>query len=231
MNKKIKFSQELCYFVSIIVLAFAVSLMSAANFGLSMIVAPAYIISQKLTFLTFGQCEYLLQGIFFIVFCILMRKIKIQYLTSFLTCVIYGFFVDFWREIIPILNPNITEPGSMDLYIRIIFFIFGLILTAIAVALCFKTYLPPQVYDYFVKAISERFNLDRTIFKRCFDAFMLILGILLTLIFFGKFIGVTIATVFIALTNGMIIGFFDKLYDKIFDFVPTFTKLYNKFEN
>ncbi len=231
MNKKIKFSQELSYFVSIIVLAFAVSLMSAANFGLSMIVAPAYILSQKLTFLTFGQCEYLLQGIFFIVFCILMKKIKIQYFTSFLTCIIYGFFVDFWRKVIPILNPDITPPGSMDFYIRIIFFVLGMLLTAMSVALCFKTYLPPQVYDYFVKEISKRFNIDRTVFKRCFDAFMLMLGILLTLVFFGKFIGVTIATVFIALINGMIIGFFDKLYDKIFNFVPTFPKLAKQFKD
>ncbi|MBQ9978152.1 MAG: hypothetical protein IJP21_06135 [Clostridia bacterium] len=231
MNKKIKFSQELSYFVSIIVLAFAVSLMSAANFGLSMIVAPAYILSQKLTFLTFGQCEYLLQGIFFIVFCILMKKIKIQYFTSFLTCIIYGFFVDLWRKVIPILNPDITPPGSMDFYIRIIFFILGMLLTAMSVALCFKTYLPPQVYDYFVKEISQRFNIDRTIFKRCFDAFMLILGTVLTLVFFRKFIGVTVITVFIALTNGVIIGFFDKLYDKIFDFVPTFSKICRKFDN
>ena len=101
--KKLKFSQELAYIVSIIVLAFAVSLMSAADFGLSMIVAPAYILSQKISFLTFGQCEYLIQGVFFIVFCILMKKIKIQYFVSFLTCIIYGFFVDFWRMIVSFL--------------------------------------------------------------------------------------------------------------------------------
>ena len=229
--KKINFSQELTYFVSIIVLAFAVSLMTAANFGLSMIVAPAYILSQKLTFLTFGQCEYLLQGIFFIVFCILMKKIKIQYFTSFLTCIIYGFFVDLWRKVIPILNPDITPPGSMDMCVRIIFFILGMLLTAMSVALCFKTYLPPQVYDYFVKEISKRFNIDRTLFKRCFDIFMLTLGAILTLVFFRKFIGVTAITVFIALTNGILIGFFDKLYDKIFDFTPTFSKLSEKFKN
>ena len=104
-----------------------------------------------------------------------------------------------------------------------------MLLTAMSVALCFKTYLPPQVYDYFVKIISKRFNIDRTIFKRCFDAFMLILGVVLTLVFFRKFIGVTVITVFIALTNGVLIGFFDKLYDKIFDFTPTFTKISNKF--
>ena len=229
--KKIKFSQELSYFVSIIVLAFAVSLMTAANFGLSMIVAPAYILSQKLNFLTFGQCEYLLQGIFFIVFCILMKKIKIQYFTSFLTCIIYGFFVDFWRKVIPILNPDITPPGSMEFYIRVIFFILGMILTAMSVALCFKTYLPPQVYDYFVKEISKRFNINIIVFKRCFDIFMLTLGVVLTIVFFRRFIGVTLITVFIALTNGVIIGFFDKMYDKIFDFTPTFSKLKEKFKN
>ena len=60
---------------------------------------------------------------------------------------------------------------------------------------------------------------------------MLILGIVLTLVFFRKFIGVTVITVFIALINGVIIGFFDKLYDKIFDFVPTFPKLHKMYKD
>ena len=44
-----------------------------------MIVAPAYILSLKFEFLTFGQWEYVLQSLLFIVFCIIKRKVKLIY--------------------------------------------------------------------------------------------------------------------------------------------------------
>ena len=66
--KKLRFSSELAYLIAIIMLAFSVCLATAADFGVSMIVAPAYILSMKFTFLTFGQWEYVTQGILFIIF-------------------------------------------------------------------------------------------------------------------------------------------------------------------
>lgn len=58
MNKK-AISSEIIYVLAIVILAFAVNLMSMANLGMSMIVCPAYIISEKFDFLTYGQAEYL----------------------------------------------------------------------------------------------------------------------------------------------------------------------------
>ncbi len=69
MKTKITVYSECTYLLSILALSFAVAMISATDLGLSMIVAPAYIISQKLTFLTFGQCEYILQGVLFVAFC------------------------------------------------------------------------------------------------------------------------------------------------------------------
>lgn len=71
-------------------------MLTAANFGISMIVAPAYILSLKTGFLTFGQAEYVLQAGLFIVFCLVMRKFKAVYLSSFVTCLIYGAVLDLW---------------------------------------------------------------------------------------------------------------------------------------
>ena len=110
--KKINLSSEISYIVALILLSFAVAMVSATNFGVSMIVAPAFILSQKIGALTFGQCEYIIQGILFVLFCILMKKIKLAYFCSFLTGVIYGFMLDFWRTIVPHFNPSLTVPGS-----------------------------------------------------------------------------------------------------------------------
>ena len=67
-SKKIALSSELMYFVATVVLAFAVAMITAADFGISMIVAPAYIFHLKFSIFTFGQSEYIIQAILFILF-------------------------------------------------------------------------------------------------------------------------------------------------------------------
>ena len=68
--KKIKIYSEVVYIIAQFGLTFAVAVMAAADFGLSMIVAPSYIISQKFSVFTFGQWDYLIQGLLFIVLCL-----------------------------------------------------------------------------------------------------------------------------------------------------------------
>lgn len=52
--KRIKLYNELTYLFALIFMALAVALTAAADFGVSMIVAPAYLLSLKVSFLTFG---------------------------------------------------------------------------------------------------------------------------------------------------------------------------------
>ena len=52
--KKIKISSEITYFLAIALLSLAVAILSAADFGISMIVAPAYLLSLKTGVFSFG---------------------------------------------------------------------------------------------------------------------------------------------------------------------------------
>lgn len=228
--KKFEVKSEFAYIISIVVLAFSVAIMSAVDFGVSMIVAPAYILSLKFDFLTFGQCEYIVQALLFIVFCILVKKIKPQFFFSFITCIIYGAVLDFFRAVIPILNPSIYPPGSFNIILRVVFFIVAELLTAFAVALCFKTYLYPQVNDFVVKGLSTRFNLDRNKFKRIYDFMCLSISVLLSLILFKNIKGIGIGTVVLTLINGVLIGFFDKILSKLFEFKPMFKNFAKGFD-
>ena len=117
--KRIKLYNELTYLIALIFMALAVALTAAADFGVSMIVAPAYLLSLKVSFLTFGQSEYIIQALLFIVFCILMKKVRLVFFISFGTTVLYGAILDLWRWLIPALNPNVTAPGSMELWVRL----------------------------------------------------------------------------------------------------------------
>lgn len=211
-------------------LTLAVAIMAAADFGVSMIVAPAYIVSQKFTFFTFGQWDYIIQGVLFVIFCVAMKKFKFTYFVSFITCVIYGTILDMWRTVIPVLNPDVTAPGSMDLWIRIIMFIVGELLTAFTVMLFFKTYIYPQVCDLFVKGIVAKYGFDQTKCKRIFDLCCFMLSLILTLVLFRGFVGIKWGTVIITLVNGVLIGACSKLYDKFFETVPLFPRLAEKFK-
>ena len=223
--KKIKISSELSYLLSICFIALSVAMASAADFGVSMIAAPTYILSLKFDFLTFGQWEYCVQSVLFIAMCILLRKFKPLYLMGFLTSIIYGTVLDLWRIIIPMLNPSVTAPGSMDMVTRIVLFIVAEILIGFALPLAIRSYLPPQVYDFFTKTVAEHFKVDFVKFKRFYDLSFLVVSVLLSLLLFRGFVGIGIGTVIITLVNAPVIGVFTRIIDKYCVFVPSFKGL------
>ena len=104
-KKRLHIPSEIIYVLAVVILAFSVCLATAADFGVSMIVAPAYILSIKFPVLTFGQWEWVTQAILFVIFCIIMRRFHWAYLVSFFTCLFYGAVLDLWR-LIPIFNPT-----------------------------------------------------------------------------------------------------------------------------
>lgn len=229
-NKKIRIPGEIIYIIANILLAFSVAMITASDFGVSMIVAPAYILSRKLTFLTFGQSEYVLQSVLIIVFCIVVKKVKPVFFTSFVTCLIYGAILDMWRSVIPMFNPDITAPGSMALPLRITFFVVGMVMTSFSVALFFHTYFYPQVYDFFVKGVTSVYNLKLSKVKTCFDFSCLAVSAIMSLLLFRKFVGVGFGTLIMTAFNGTIIGFFNKFIEKYIDttpLAPNFAKHFN----
>ena len=227
--KKVKLSSEIAYLFSLIILSLAVAMEAAADYGVSMIVAPAYMLHVKTGVLSFGQCEYILQAVLFIIFCILLKRVKPIYFCSFVTCIIYGAMLDAWR-LLPLFDADITLPGSMATVYRILLLGGGMMLTAVSIAMIFRVYLYPQVYDFFVKGISERFGFNKTKCKSAFDACCLILSVVLSFAFFGRFHGIGVGTVVMTVFNGPLIGLCGKVLDKIVTFEPKLKKLSRHFE-
>jgi len=227
MKKKIRVPSEGLYVIAIFTLSFAVAMMSAADFGISMVPATAYILSHKLP-LTFGQCEYLLQGIVFAVLCIILRKVKLSYLSSFLTCLFYGAVLDLWRLIIPFLNPNVMAPGSFSMPVRILMYCAAILISSSSLTLFFNSYLYPQVYEFFVKSISLKFSIDRTKVKRFFDLGCLTTAVTTSLLLFGELVGIGIGTVVLAVMNSILIGMEDRFLNRHFEIYPLFPKLEEK---
>lgn len=215
--EKIKVSNEIVYLSAAVVLSLATAMLAAADFGLSVIVSPAYLVSLKLPFLTFGRAEYIVQGLLFLVFCIAMRQIKLLYFGAFLSGVIYGVLLDLWRFLIPHFNPDIHAPGTLPLAVRIIYFIVGFFINAFGAVLYFKNKYYPQVYEFFVKGISEKYRIELSRFKLRFDLAFLSLTLVLSLCLFQELKGIGIGTVVMACLNGPLIGLYARWFDRHFE--------------
>lgn len=212
--KKIKNFSEMSFILGMIILPLGATLMAKADMGISMVVAPAYLLSLKFDFLTFGTAEFLLQTALIIVMSILSKKVKLGYISSFLSAVIYGVILDLWMALFSLITPT--------LFLRFVFYFVGMLVSSLGVALFFRTYLPPCAYDYFVRDISQMFKIPTRRFKLGYDITSCLVSVILSFIFFASIKGVGWGTVLCAFVNGFIIDFFGKLLDKFIDFSPKF---------
>ena len=216
MKKRI-FYTELAYLFGLAILALGTALMERANFGVSMVVAPAYLVYLKLSpmfpFFTFGMAEYMLQGTLLLIMILLLRRFRLSYLFSFVTAVIYGFTLDGAMWIIALL------PGS-GMAARVVFYILGLLGCSLGVSLLFHTYISPEVYELWVKEMSERSGIDIHKYKTGYDCVSCLIGIVLSFIFFGfgRFEGVKLGTILCALVNGFIISRCTHVIESIWEF-------------
>ena len=228
-KRRITISSELVYLLAIVLLSLSVAMLTTAGFGISMIVAPAYLLSLKVDFLSFGQAEYAIQAVLLIVLCLIIRKFKPIYLTSFLTCLLYGLALDLW-QMIPFFNVSLTPSDGLELWVRILLFVFGLPLTGFSVALFFKTYFYPQVYDFATKCITVRYHFKMLIVKTSVDFTMLGAALIMTFCFFGELKGIGWGTLVMAVLNGTIISLFSKALDHFFVFEPSFKRFASFFD-
>lgn len=222
--KKIKLHGEVVYLAAIVLMAFSVAMLTAVDFGISMIVAPAYILSVKISFLSFGTAEYVVQGVLFIVLCILLKGVKPVYFVSFLCCLLYGAVLDLFRSVIPAFNPASPNYLSDDLAVKIPLFVCGVLLTSLSVAMFFRCYLYPQVYDFFVAGLSAKYSKNSTTVKTIFDVSAFALSIATSYALCGELAGVGWGTLIMAFVNGPLIGLFGKFIDRFFVVEPIFHK-------
>lgn len=219
--KKKDFYTELSYVFGLVIMAFAAAFTEKANFGMSMVVAPAYIlhlkVSEFLPWFSFGVAEYVFQGILVLFTVIVMRKFKKSYLFSFVTAVIYGTLLD--------IAMNIISPLPDDNFaVRVVWYILGTVFCSFAVSLFFHTYISPEAYELIVKELSVKFNYNINKVKTFYDCFSTVLGIIMSFAFFGfgVFEGVKLGTVICAFINGFLIGRFTVLLEKKFEFKNKF---------
>ena len=218
---KKKCSRELAYVFGIVFVAMGVVLMEKADFGVSMVVAPAYLLYRWLSpmwsFVSFGMAEYGLQTVLLLIMVLILRRFRLSYLFSFITAVIYGFVLDGFMALGALLPADF-------LWQRAIWYVLGMLFCSAGVSAMFHTYISPEVYELFVKELSGYFHININRFKTGYDCVSTLIGVIMSFLIFGAwhFVGVSWGTVLCALINGTIIGRFSAFYEKHWTFYDRF---------
>ena len=215
--KKTMLYTELAYVLGMVGLSLSVALMTRADFGVSMVVAPAYLLYLKLNpvlpFFTFGMAEYTLQAALLLCTILTVKKFRPYFLFSFVTAVLYGFLLDGWMLLV-------QRFPAENIALRCLWYVLGLGLGAVSIACFFKTYIAPEVYELLVKELALKLSKPTHRVKTVYDCVSCAVAVVMSFAFFGlwRFEGVKLGTVICALVNGWLIGRFTALYEKGFDF-------------
>ena len=215
--KRTRFYTELAYILGLVALAIGTAMMEKADFGVSMVVAPAYLVYLKVQPLlpgfSFGTAEYLLQLVLLAVLSVIQRRVKLGYLFSFITAFIYGLLLDGAMGLAAML-------GASSMGVRIGLYIGGMIFCAAGVSMLFNTYISPEAYELFVKELAAKLQLPVHKMKTIYDICSCAVAICMSFAFygFGVFEGVKLGTVLCALVNGAMIGAFSRIWQRYFDF-------------
>lgn len=215
MKKGVCYS-EMAYVWGMLLLAFGTALMEKGGFGMSIVVAPAYIlhlkVSQYLPFFSFGMAEYVLQAVLIVLLSLILHTFKKHYLFSFITAVIYGFLLDGMMKAVSFMPETFL--------LRVCLYVTGFIICAIGVAFLFHTYIALEAYELVVKEVAHEKKMEIGKVKTIYDLSSCFISVLLSFLFFGlfRFEGVKIGTFICALFNGWLIGKMGNLLERTFDF-------------
>lgn len=228
MKQKITRTNELFYAFGMILCALGVTLSANSGFGVSMVVAPAYVLHryfvQFFPWFTFGVAEYALQGAIIFITAAVCRGFKWKYFFGVFGVLFYGGAVDFWRLLLG------TQVWG-TLAARILSAVAGAVVVSVAIAMLLRTYLPQQSYELCVQEITDRYALPLSRVKWTYDAVSLLLAVLLMLVLFGRFDTTMIgpATLVLTVINAPMITFFGKVLERYFDFTPISERFYKAY--
>ncbi len=179
--KKFERAGELLWLLGILFVALGVAICSEADLGVSMIAAPAFVISEAVAplcpFFTVGVTEYLVQGALLLLLIVLVHRCNLRFFLTFAVAVIYGYTLNLFLFLLSFVSCNTVA-------LRWILLLTGDVCVAFGVACFFRTYLPLQVFELFVAEVSDRFRIPLHKMKSYFDMCLLALSLILAFTLF-----------------------------------------------
>lgn len=208
MNSKTKsfLIRLLIYILGLLILALGVAFSINSNLGVSPVSSLPYVISQ-ITGIEMGKCVIFIYSFFVMVqILVLSKEFKWFNLAQILFATIFGYFVTFAQFIL--------GDFSIPTYIgQLIMLAISIVLVAIGVYLYIGANMLHMPMEGMVAAINDKI-LKKYSFadvKVIMDTTVVVIGIILSLVFLKKLVGIREGTVICALLVGKVMKLIQKV--------------------
>ena len=201
------------YAAGLILVAFGTALYVKSAMGTAVASSLAYVVGRKFLFLSFGVWTYVVQGLTMLALIATVRKVKIDYLASFLSSVASGYLIDFFVFCLRGLPAD-------TLLLRVLYYLAGYLILTGGVGAYMLTRLPIPPFDMFLREVSYYKSLSIRKVKQRFDVAVLSLGIILSFMLYGSLEGIGVGTFFSAFLNGPTIQWMKRRWMRLLDTIP-----------
>ncbi len=196
--KKIKIPAIVLYTFGLILVAFGISAMIKTNLGITVITSFPYSLHFITNTLTIGTWIIIIQCIILLIAIVVLKKLTISMVASFVTAYFLGVIVDFFDWLFLPINIE-------SIVLRIVLVVFSSSVIATGAALLVHSEYPPFPDLVFIRDVSKIKKIDIGRFKLYFDIVFFTLTVSVTLIVLHKVIGVGIGTIISVSLVGLII--------------------------
>ena len=215
MKKIISSPSELVLFLGLLLTSLASTLMVKSGLGISSISSIPYSLSLIFYKITFVNWNYIFQSILILIFIVITKNFKFEYIISFLLSIVFGGVIDFFNLIVIQFLPNSFLLNTM-------YFIISFLLLSLGISLQLNCRMPILPLDTFTKDLSKFIGVHYKKVKTIFDLSCLTITIILALLFLRSDVGIGIGTIICALFTGKIVSVINNFIDKKFYFQSIF---------
>lgn len=197
--KKIGVYNLLIFLAGLTFLSLGVVLVIKSNLGVSVATSPPYVLSIYFTNISFGQWNYIAHGFVLLLLVLVVRKLTVKYLMSFIVSFLFGVALDLFN----LIFEQVHAPSIIG---RVGLFALGSVAISIGIASFIKSNYPILPFDTFVKEICNIKGIRLSKFKTGFDLSCFTISATLSLILFKEIKGIHVGTFVSAVILGTMIG-------------------------
>ena len=191
------------YCFALLLLAFGVAISVNSDLGVSPVNSLPYVVSRILevqmgTCVTAIFCFYI-----FLQACILRREFQPVNLLQIVFSTIFGYFVDFAKAVVGDFAAA-SYPG------RLVMLCASIVLIALGVLMYMEVQLVPMPMEGLSASIAKKLGKPFPTMKTVVDCVVVLTGIVLCFVFFGRLDGIREGTILTAMVTGKLIALFKK---------------------
>lgn len=191
--------RTLIYILSLFILATGITFTIQSNLGVSPVSLVPYIVSVRLK-MDLGLITFIFYSSYILIQWIILKKdFELINIMQIVFSSIFGYFLDFTTRILADLSLTTYFTQLIGLFI-------GIVLIALAICLILDVNFVTMPFEGLVKAVNQRFFPQKQFhtIKMSMDICSVIIGTILSLIFFGKLVGIREGTVLSAIFIGKV---------------------------